>query len=106
MNALLFAEGIRWHALLAVVGALLIFFVGGWLLHQVVQGFENRWSTWELAGTPLCQVSLADWVALSLAVVSCTLTFLLTFVPLMPFFWLRERWLARTYYVELAAVKK
>jgi hypothetical protein len=106
MNAFLIGDGIGWHALLAVAAALLVFFGGGWLLHRVAQWIESKWNTLELAGTPLCQVSFKDWVALSLAVVLCTLAFLLTFVPLMPFFWLRERWLARTYYVELAPVRK
>jgi hypothetical protein len=106
MNALLMAEGIRWHALLAVVVALLIFFGGGWLLQRVAQWFETGWNTWELAGTPLCRVTLMDWVTLTMAVVLCTLAFLITFVPLMPFCWVVERWLARTYYFELAPVRK
>lgn len=105
MNALLLAEGIRWHALLALVAAFLIFFGGGWLLHRLAQWLESKWNTLELAGTPLCQVSLADWAALLTAVVFCTLTFLMVVVPLMPFFWLRERWLARTYHLELAPAR-
>jgi len=106
MNALLVAEGLRWHALLALVTALVVFFGGGWLLHRLAQWFETGWNTWELAGTPLCRVSFRDWVALSSAVVLCTLTFLLAVVPLMPFFWLRERWLARAYYVDLAPERR
>ena len=106
MNALLIAEGIRWHALVAVVAALLIFFGGGWLLQRLVRWIESGWSTWELAGTPLCRVTLKDWVALSIAVVLCTLAFVITFVPLIPFCWLMERWRARNYYLDLAPVKQ
>lgn len=106
MNALLLAEGIRWHALLAMVAALLIFFGGGWLLQRLAQWSETGWSTWELAGTSLCRITFGDWAALSISVVLCTLVFLITFIPLIPFWWLMERWLARNYYVELAPVKE
>jgi hypothetical protein len=100
MSEPLIAEGTQWGGLSLIACALLALLGGGVVSWWLVRWVGTRRSTLQLGGTPLHAITLKEWAALLAAVMSCTVVFLITFVPLIPFWWLREGWLARNYHVE------
>ena len=67
---------------------------------------KARRASWREQGWRWCRRNPGVAASLSIAVVLCTLAFMITFVPLIPFCWLMERWRARNYYLDLAPVKQ